>query len=67
MIRIRPVKDADGRKIGYIEDRDGQLTIRDASHKRVGYYDKHSDTTRDASNRRIAHGNVIGILLTKGH
>ncbi len=59
------LRDARGTLIGNLErQRTGKIIARDARGPLVGSFDGRS--TRDASGRLLAHGNVLPALLFRG-
>lgn len=57
------LRDKSGKKIGEIKEESGKLVIRDASGRKKGTYDPKTNTTRDASGRKVATGNMLTTLL----
>lgn len=59
-----PIKNASYQTIGYIEELGGgKQKALDASYRTLGYYDPGSNSTKDASHRTIAKGNVLSGLI----
>ena len=57
------IHDRSGKRIGSIEDRTGEQVAYDASGRRVGRYNKSSDTTYDTSGRKFSDGNMLACLI----
>ena len=57
------LKDRNGRRIGYIEDRGTRKEIYDAVGHRLGYYD--GKNTYDNTGHKIGSGDLMATLLTK--
>lgn len=60
----KTIKDRYQRTLGYIETQsNGRQRALDASRRTLGFYNPHQDTTKDAHQRTIAHGNVLASLI----
>ncbi len=58
------IKDHRQRTLGYIETQsNGKQRALDASRRTLGFYDPQQDTTKDAHQHTIAHGNVLASLI----
>jgi len=58
------IKNAINHTIGYIEDLGGgKQKALDASYRTLGYYDPTTNSTKDATHRTIAKGNVLSGLI----
>ncbi|WP_230534165.1 hypothetical protein [Microvirga roseola] len=60
------LRDPSGRVLGSLEDNSvsGRIEARDAAGRRLGYYDKKLNETRDAAGHLISKGNVLpGLVL----
>ncbi len=59
-----PIKDRNHHTLGYIEDLGGgKQKALSASYHTLGYYDPGTNSTKDASHRTIAKGNVLSGLI----
>jgi hypothetical protein len=59
------VRDAKGKRIGVLQTRfDGVVLVRDAQFNKLGEYDPRTNTTRDATGRRVGTGDHLMWLLT---
>ena len=65
MREIELVRDAQYRIIGRIllDERTGEIEVRDFCGRILGRYDPATDTTRGFSGRVIAHGNAARMLI----
>ena len=60
----KELRDKSNRLLGKIKTlSNGKLELRDASNKLKGIYDPKINETRDASNRHVGKGNLLGTLL----
>jgi len=57
------LKDAHGKKLGTIKQEYGKDVLRNAWGKKLGVYDAQSNTTKDASGRKVGTGNILTSLL----
>ena len=58
------IKDRYQRTLGYIvTENGGRQKALDAARRTLGYYYPQQDTTKDAGQRTIAHGNVLASLI----
>ena len=58
------LRDRDNKRIGQINNlQDGDKEIRDASNRRLGYYDPDRDMTFDATGARVGSGDLLTTLL----
>ena len=58
------LRDKMNRKIGVIKtDTRGVQSLYDAMNRKKGYYDPHTNATRDTANRMIGKGNLLTTLL----
>lgn len=58
------LKDASHKTIGYIDTAsDGKQTARDGQFHAVGYYDPHTNITKDQRFHTVGHGNLLPSLI----
>ena len=57
------LRDKMGRKIGEIQETNGKFVIRNANGSKKGEFDPKTNTTRDASGKKIGSGNLLITLL----
>lgn len=57
------LKDKTGRKLGEIREQSGRSVLFDHTGRKLGEYDPKTDTTKDASGRRVGEGNLLASLL----
>lgn len=58
------LKDAAYKIIGHIDTAsDGKQTARDAGFHIVGYYDPHTNITKDSRFHTVGHGNLLASLI----
>ncbi|ACK81029.1 hypothetical protein [Methylorubrum extorquens] len=58
------IKDRYQRTLGFIETQsNGKQRALDAKGRTLGFFDPQQDTTKDAAQRTIAHGNVLASLI----
>ena len=59
------VRNRAGRILGSYEDNgiSGRIEARDATSRRLGYYDRRANETRDVSGRLIGNGNLLPALV----
>ena len=63
-MKRQKLTDARYRAMGYIDTAaDGRQTGRDAQLHAIGFYDPHTDTTRDAQRRLAGKGNLLASLI----
>jgi hypothetical protein len=60
------IRDAQGRNIGYLIERQHRVEAYASTGQRLGYYDRRQDKTYDRSGRMIARGNITSALIWKG-
>lgn len=66
-MKRQKLTDARYQALGYIDTAaDGRQTGRDAQLHAIGYYDPHTDTTRDAQRRLVGKGNLLASLIASG-
>ena len=62
-----PIKDIHQRTIGFFEEgrvsNHGVLFIKSVSRKKLGWYDRHDNTTRNACGKILFIGNMIQTLI----
>ena len=54
-----------GSTIGYLDDQGSRIYLYSSSLTKLGYYDKNSNTTYNASGSSIGKGNLLTMLLNK--
>lgn len=58
------IKDKHYNIIGYITtDSNGKKVLKNTSYKICGYYDPHTNVTKDASFRIVGYGNLLMSLI----
>lgn len=66
-MKRQKLTDARYQALGYIDTAaGGRQTARDAQLHAIGYYDPHTDTTRDAQRRLVGKGNLLASLIASG-
>ena len=62
------LRDVRGTLIGTLERQrlTGKVVARDAQGRLIGSFEERSNTTRDASGRLVARGNLLPALLLRG-
>lgn len=60
------IRDFYGRILGSIEDTGGTIIARDFPGRKLGYYQKSDDTTRDFYGRIVSRGNTVVGLIYRG-
>lgn len=65
MSQTQDLRDRNNRKLGEIRtDSNGRQTLYNANNKRLGEYNPKTNETRDANNRLVGKGNLLGSLLS---
>ena len=64
MSQTEVLRDKNNRKLGEIRtDSSGRQVLYNATNRRLGEYNPKSNETRDANNRLVGKGNLLGSLL----
>jgi hypothetical protein len=64
-MKIEELRDRNFKTIGTLRDDGRRVELRDATFRTLGWYDKQSNTTTDASFRRVGTGNLLTSLLNR--
>lgn len=64
MSQVEVLRDKNNRRLGEIRsDSTGRQTLYSDTNRRLGEYNPKTNETRDANNRLVGKGNLLGTLL----